>query len=201
MAKITLIGFENYLNGYNKSLFEKLALPEGIDKDTLTNNILLRAGEFETLYSNPDFLIDAISLWGKKYARTFTKWLAALNVEYNPLENYDRIEEWEEHSHNDGHTHDDSTNNGGINNENKVSAYDSDDYQPHDISSSLSNSEIHSDTRVDASNDNNHTGRIHGNIGVTTSQQMLQSELDIAAWNIYEHITDLFITEFCIMVY
>lgn len=201
MAKITLIGFENYLNGYNKSLFEKLVLPDGIDKDTLTNNILLRAGEFETLYSNPDFLIDAISLWGKKYSRTFTKWLAALSVEYNPLENYDRVEEWEEHSHNGGHTHDDSTNNGGITNENKVSAYDSDDYQPHDVSSSHSNSEIHSDTQVDASNDNNHTGRVHGNIGVTTSQQMLQSELDIAAWNIYEHITDLFITEFCIMVY
>ena len=43
--------------------------------------------------------------------------------------------------------------------------------------------------------------RTHGNIGVTTSQQMLQSELDIAKWNIYEQITDLFISEFCIMVY
>jgi len=45
------------------------------------------------------------------------------------------------------------------------------------------------------------TGRAHGNIGVTTSQQMLQSELDIVAWNIYEHITDLFLQEFVIPVY
>ena len=42
---------------------------------------------------------------------------------------------------------------------------------------------------------------LSGNIGVTTSQQMLQSELDIARWNLYEHIADLFCSEFCIMVY
>ena len=48
---------------------------------------------------------------------------------------------------------------------------------------------------------NIHTARLFGNIGVTTSQQMLQSELDIARWNMYEHIADLFAQEFCIMVY
>ena len=46
-----------------------------------------------------------------------------------------------------------------------------------------------------------HTGRIHGNIGVTTSQQMLQSELDIARFNLIQQITDLFLTEFTLMVY
>ena len=46
-----------------------------------------------------------------------------------------------------------------------------------------------------------HTGRIHGNIGVTTSQQMLQSELDIARFNIIQEITNLFMTELCICVY
>ena len=42
---------------------------------------------------------------------------------------------------------------------------------------------------------------MYGNIGVTTSQQMLQAELDVRAWNIYEHITDLFIKDFLIPVY
>ena len=46
-----------------------------------------------------------------------------------------------------------------------------------------------------------HEGRIHGNIGVTTSQQMLEAELKIAEWNIYEHITDLFLSEFIIPIY
>lgn len=46
-----------------------------------------------------------------------------------------------------------------------------------------------------------HSARLFGNIGVTTSQQMLESELKIAEWNLYEHIADIFIDEFCILVY
>lgn len=42
---------------------------------------------------------------------------------------------------------------------------------------------------------------IHGNIGVTTSQQMLKSELDLALWNLYENIINLFKAEYCIMTY
>ena len=64
--------------------------------------------------------------------------------------------------------------------------------------------ESNSNTRTDnlsEKTDSTRLGRAHGNIGVTTSQQMLQSELDIARWNIYEQITDLFLSEFCIMVY
>ena len=41
----------------------------------------------------------------------------------------------------------------------------------------------------------------HGNIGVTTSQQMLKSELDIQLWNEFNHIADLFINDLCIRVY
>lgn len=52
-----------------------------------------------------------------------------------------------------------------------------------------------------ALNSRSHKLRAFGNIGVTTSQQMLQSELDIAAWNIYEHIVDMFIDEFCVLLY
>lgn len=46
-----------------------------------------------------------------------------------------------------------------------------------------------------------HEARLFGNIGVTTSQQMLRDELDIATWNLYDHISDIFIEEFCILVY
>ena len=42
---------------------------------------------------------------------------------------------------------------------------------------------------------------IHGNIGVTTSQQMLTQELELGYWNVYEKITELFLQEFVIPVY
>ena len=50
-------------------------------------------------------------------------------------------------------------------------------------------------------NDSTHHGRIHGNIGVTTSQQMLEAELQLGYWNVYEKITELFLQEFTIPVY
>ena len=41
----------------------------------------------------------------------------------------------------------------------------------------------------------------HGNIGITSSQMMLESELTIAEWSLYDHLSDVFIREFCIPVY
>ena len=41
-AIMTTIGLENYLSGENKSLFDLLNLPDGIDKEVLTGSILMR---------------------------------------------------------------------------------------------------------------------------------------------------------------
>ena len=48
---------------------------------------------------------------------------------------------------------------------------------------------------------NKHKGRTHGNIGVTTSQQMLTQEWEVAKLNIYEEAADLFLSEFTIFIY
>ena len=46
------------------------------------------------------------------------------------------------------------------------------------------------------------TGRVHGNIGVTTSQQMIQAEIDLRVQNqlTYIIIND-FKRRFCLLVY
>ena len=240
-AKITTVGFYQYMNAYNNDLFGLLNLPPGIDKDTLVNNIMLRGGEFEVVYSNPDFSKSAIGLWSNKHYRTFEKWINALNIDYNPLENYDRMEEWSDSGSrtNTGTVSDSgirkntgtqSTESSGKDNfkgsgnstsSDEISAYNSNSFQndkkntTNSSNSSETNttanntrtdnlSESNSNTRTDNLSEKTNSdrkGRAHGNIGVTTSQQMLQSELDIAKWNIYEKITDLFLSEFCIMVY
>ena len=200
-AKITTIGFYNWMQSQNDDLFSKMNIPVGIDKDTLIDNILLRAGEFEVVYSDPFFYQDAIGVWSAKHKRTFEKWVNALSLEYNPVENYDRMEEWEDNSNGNSNGETSGTTSLNGTNENRVSAYDSDFYQPdsHNTNSSIGNDS--STTKTDTSNVNKHVGRVHGNIGVTTTQQMLESELSLAEWNVYEHITDLFIEEFCIAIY
>ena len=40
-----------------------------------------------------------------------------------------------------------------------------------------------------------------GNIGVTTSQQMIREQREIVLFNLYEFITESFKKQFCLMVY
>ena len=200
-AKITTIGFHNWMQSKNDDLFSKMNLPVGIDKDILIDNILLRAGEFEVVYSNPFFYQNAIGVWSAKHQRTFEKWATALSLEYNPIENYDRKEEWEDKSNGNSIGETKGTTSLNSINENRVSAFDSDLYQPDSYNSNTSNGNDESNTKTNSINNSKHVGRVHGNIGVTTTQQMLESELSLSAWNVYEHITDLFIEEFCIAIY
>lgn len=244
-AKMTLIGLQKYMNDFDDDLFKNMVLPEDVDKDILTNNILLRGGEFEVLYADPHFLQDAITLWSKKWLRTFTKWVEALDIEYNPLENYDRKEDWSDtlnkgiktNARRDyGNTRtfdnqdqrtldtvDERTADLTDVNEEEVSAYDASTYQPskkNTLDQGGTDTTTHTGTDTmnytgtvtdeygegtsGSETENSKTvrdGRIHGNIGVTTSQQMLEAELQVAEWNLYEHITDLFLSEFIIPIY
>ena len=229
LAKITIVGQEMWLQKDSKSLFDLFTLPEAIDKDACIDNIMLECGEFEVLYSDPYFMQSAIGVWSKKHYRTFEKWAAALAIDYNPLENYDRIEEWTDTGNEksdvgfedktktttDSTTDSSGKSEQGGNTEDLVSAFDSDSYQEsekHEIdtdeshednvkSNNVLNNETTQNTTVNKDTEGKHEGRIHGNIGVTTSQQMLQSELDIARFNLVQQITDLFATELCILVY
>ena len=271
-AKITLIGIENYLNP-ERSVFDNMVLPDGIDRNTLIGSILLRCQEFELLYSDPDFLTDAVNIWSRKNYWTFDKWVKAINTKYDPLYNYDRTEEWTDTHEGDyskkgngsssGSTNDSSdytrtdnlthasdhtrtdnltmTNNLSDTNDvtvthsekafndtnlvtNQQNVTDQDQSHTGTVTNTGTQRNAGTDTDSgtvrdagsasgsysntnntgesgDDSFENTHKGRMYGNIGVTTSQQMLQSELDIARWNMYEHIADLFASEFCIMVY
>ena len=235
-SKVTLIGLENYLNP-QRSVFDNMVLPEGIEKDVLIGSIVLRCQEFELLYSDPEFMIDAVNIWSRKNYWTFDKWVKALSIEYDPLYNYDRTEEYTD-------THSGKFGRSGSNSSDYTrtdNLSQSDDHTRTDnLSSTLTHSEkafndaalvtssqdgtsdtgtqrmagtvTNSGTQRNAGSDSNsengtddytdiHKARLFGNIGVTTSQQMLQSEFDVARWNMYEHIADLFCQEFCIMVY
>lgn len=91
-AKITLIG----LSKFDNSLFDDLQLPDGIDKDLFVSSLLLKGGEFETLYPDPEFMRYSIAVWGRKWYRTFAEWLKGTQAEWNPIHNYDRFEESED---------------------------------------------------------------------------------------------------------
>lgn len=259
-AKITLFGIYEYLEKIHEkspkepTLFDNLALPEGIDRDTFIYNTLDRGGEFEVIYGDAQILHEKVKFWSSKWYRTFDRWVKALSIDYEPLYNYDRTEEETKtpdlvdtkadnltdtkiSNLKDKRTSDMSvidtpattrTLNGSRTEEKTVSAFDASGYQPSEKLTVTDNGHTESLTGTDTekttgtdtvdhtgtesishtgTNTYRHSGkedrilRAYGNIGVTTSQQMLEAELTISEWNLYDHLSDVFIREFCIPVY
>lgn len=221
-ATINLYTLDKYVRGLGEeSIFSLLELPEGIDKDTLVNNILLESLDFESVYTDPDFLRDAINIWSKTNYRTFLKWHEAQQLTYDPIWNYDRYEEWtdkgtEGKTSSSGQTGKSTAQNNELNTsqgqqDHYVNPYDTQQLTQDEQTKNLTtdningtqviDSQIDTTGKEDAATSGEHKGHLWGNIGVTTSQQMLESEYDIAEWNIIKHITDMFLKKFCIMVY
>lgn len=229
MATMTLLGLYNY----DPTIFDLMSLPAGVDKDLVRDNILLQSTDFEVLYPDPVFVKQAVKRWADKWYFTFEKWVTALAIQYDPLNNYDRYEEYEdtekearkdtgsttEAGNNSATTSNSTTGSSvsGSTTDNNVSAYDSatmrEDTQQitngtvSDTSSGSSTSSANDSRSGTESRDGTtdrtlkHKAHLYGNIGVTTSQQMLESELQIARFNLVDQITDCFINEFCIRVY
>lgn len=55
--------------------------------------------------------------------------------------------------------------------------------------------------QVQTSNDGTHTLHAHGNIGVTTTQEMIKEQRSVDLFNIYDIIIEDFKMRFCILVY
>lgn len=172
------------LIAWDSTLFDNMVLPTDEDGNAVTSiddivdTILFKFGDAPLFCPDPAVMKFYITKWSARRQPQWNRFYSAITTEYNPLENYDRHEK----------TDDDLTH--GMTRENQISADNSGTYQP-------------SDKMTDGGKDQrDYESRIHGNIGVTTSQQMLQSELDlIPRLDLLAFIADDFHQEFCLMMY
>lgn len=220
--KMTIYGLNNYMASVQDDLFSGLTLPTGITRDVVIKNILKESADFETLYSDPYFLQELITNWSAKWYDTFEKWYNALQIEYEPLYNFDRYEEWED----TGTSASTNVGTGNVSNKTKteetptgemiqdhyVTPYESNtktlqgedktSYNTYkDTTETNATSGTSTSNTGTGSTTGKHKGHLYGNIGVTTSSALLEEYLDISEWNLVQHITDIFMKEFCIMVY
>ena len=77
---------------WDNTLFSLLTLPEGLDRDTLVDFILSECSDLEILYPNPEVLKGLIGVWSATQQYTWGKLYATMQLEYNPIDNYDRTE-------------------------------------------------------------------------------------------------------------
>lgn len=211
------------------TLFDELELPGSMNKDVLIDNILYEAAPLEAYYPDPNFMKFMIGRWSFMNQSVWQKLYDTTVLEYNPIFNYDRTEEWSENEQMldkrtlTGTEMETSTDNssgeirssGTVQSELNVSGYNESSYVPREqtietpntLTSNTSETDRivsidKNDTEnMDRKRDNIRTGRAFGNIGVTTTQQMIQQERETALFNMYKVITDSFIERFCLMIY
>lgn len=162
---LSLLGLYNYDNG----LFDKMKLPDSLDRNIFINNLLAETAEFEILYADADFMKNIIEAWSEKQVTVWNKLEETLFYDYDPISNYDRNEQWEDSSNNTG----------------KVAAFNSE--------------EMVNSSGLDANG--KRSGRAWGNIGVTTTQQMIEEQRRVVQFNLTNYIIDDFIKRFCILIY
>ena len=224
MSLLTVEGLYNY----DDTLFNGFNVPEGLVKQIAIDTILMRTREFEILYPDLNYMKNRITIWSNKYQINWKKLYDTTVLEYNPIENYDRMEDWTDTDDETSTSARDNTrnttntvkststneimNNVNVTDQNTTFNAGLADHakQITDGDTTENGSITNTETGKDTENENvnggrtgrhTKTGRAHGNIGVTTSQQMIQSERDLVVFNLYDVIAESFIENFCLMVY
>lgn len=205
MLKMTLWGINEYMDGKLLDFLPEVLPANTFNADVLEELLYIECGDLYPYYQVPNYLKAQIKNFFIRNKDQFRRAWEALNSEYNPIENYDRIEAWSD-SHSEStsesmsssesvHASTSSSDSTSSSSTGDVSAYNANTLQPQSASSgnAVANGHNSNDTNGsshssrDRLNDalDTHRGRVHGNIGVTSSQQLINASLELANYDIY----------------
>lgn len=228
-ATVSLLG----LSRINPGILDDLLLPDGLDADLVKDNLLAETAELEVIYPDALFMQSMIGRWSQKELPIWTRLYKTTLLDYNPIENYDRMEEWTEGENSSrsvdaettgnsttdstGSTNTSGTTTASDTGQKYVSAYNETDFTPTEKDTNTQNGSsttkqseqgnVKVNTAADTTTNETEkrdlvrSGRTHGNIGVTTSQQMIESERQVSLYNIIDVIITSFKNRFCLLVY
>ena len=162
---------------YDNTLFQGIQLPEGINQEAVINEILLQCAELEVVYPDINIMKLAITTWSIANQYTWEKLYDTMVVEYNPIWNVDANVTIDRNTSGSGNATD------------AVKGFNSNTWAESDKT----------DTTSEAEEDVYE--RRTGNIGVTTTQQMLEQERKIAEFNMISYIAQSFKQRFCLLIY
>ena len=177
-ATMSLLGLYNW----DSTILDGLLVPPNVNREIVINNLLRECAELEVIYPQPEAMKFFLSEWSKERITVWTKLESTLHYDYNPISNYDRHEEWT----------DESSGNTEGTSENQTAGYNS-------ARADVPESRNTASSR--ASGKNKRVGRAYGNIGVTTTQKMIEEERKISDFDIDHIIINEFKKTFCLWMY
>lgn len=184
------------LYNWDQTIFENLALPQNVSKEVVVYNTLYETQELECAIPDPDRLKEAIGNWSATMVYSWTKLQATLNLTYDPIANYDRTET-ETISHEE--TGSDTSSGGDTTNGYTAGFNDAGTYA--NVPASKTVSSLGSTVSSERDFTDSRTMRARGNVGVTTTQEMITQEREVAQFNLINHIVNDIKNQFCLLVY
>ena len=149
--------------------------------------------ELPLVWPNGDIMRKMVKAWCKTMQYRWKGLYNSTKLEYNAIENYNRTETVTTKSKTTGSTQ----NNGSDSTTQQRTAYDNlslADTAKETVTMGSGNS-------VTGDVETSHTNKTSGNIGVTTTQQMLEQERTVLQFNFFETVVEDFKKKFCIEVY
>lgn len=214
------------LYDFDNTIFDNLNLPvatqtlPAADKETAVYEILENCNDFEVMYPDSDYMKESIGYWSNAMQITWNRIWRAIHEEYNPLYNFDRNEDthieksgdsFDKHETIHEETSGDNTQTINTNETGAKTAFNSSAFQNTDKTTNSGTVGNEGEGERDVTTHNygsegegeiDSTRHLYGNIGVTTSQQMLEAEINVAKeLDFYKMVSRQFAEKFCILVY
>ncbi len=203
------------LYNYDSTIFDDFALPNSVAsrKAEFVDEILSELGQLEALYPNAEVFKRILKAWSNTRLTEWQRVETALTAEYNPIHNFDRNEDYsdtnteKETGKSNSTSSTESNANGTNENTESETAFNTESFKNRtknagtDTASSTASATNESNNTVTRETKVQHTAHLYGNIGVTTSQQMINEELAMRRGDLESYIIDDFKHRFCLMVY
>lgn len=190
----------------DNTLFSTFNVPGGVSLTYLVPCILAECGTLQTIFETGQQLTSYLTAWSMAHLEAWQKMHNALVETYDPLHNYDRTEsEQIEARGTSGSTFLGSTEASGTDTTTEQrQGFNSTEFVNTDKSTVElgTRNDSNSSTTGETGENRERTLHSYGNIGVTTSQQMLESEIDLRSkYNLYAIIVDAFKRDICVGVW
>lgn len=183
---------------WEPTLFDELQLPAAVNKDDYITRLLIDSGEQEVVITHPVIMKKAIGAWSRGKLPAWNKILNIESLEYNPIWNVDG-----ETVHTGSRTGNVGENKSGETSETTTGQLSADNSSEWSNDTKSTTEGSYEDNRqLNETGTDNWTEKRTGNIGVTTTQKMMNEEKDFwESWDPIGYLIREFTKEFCLLVF
>ena len=195
--RLSLYGLMNV----RPDVLDELHLPVEIDRHDLINMLYMKSWDLELVYPFPDFMKEMVGSWSAAHLWEWQKLVNTTKLDYNPIWNKDGVIIETEDRDTTGTTSGTGRENRTDTTTGSTNAFNGGAFQDREKTDGTSGRDWADRNDAVSKETIGRKREEHGNIGVTSTQQMIKEEREISYFSVYEVIAKEFTAAFCLGVY